>query len=237
MKPDKPVWLSGFVVHLYFVRSAHLPPFWLCGRTPSTPVQVGCLLCGLGSIVIVLHAPEEKDPKSVMEIWEMAQQPWFMLYGAVVIVGSIFLIVHTAPRHGNSNILVYLAICSLVGSMSVQSAKALGIAMKLSFEGDNQFVYGPTWVFLLVVACSAVTQINYLNKSLNTFNTAYVSPIYYVMFTTLVIMASGIMYHEWQGLDSRSIVSILSGFLVTVAGVFLLKITEGLDPSASIGEV
>lgn len=35
---------------------------------------------------------------------------------------------------------------------------------------------------------------NYLNKALDLFNTAIVSPIYYVMFTTLTITASAILF-------------------------------------------
>lgn len=45
----------------------------------------------------------------------------------------------------------------------------------------------------IVVTC-VVTQMNYLNKALDLFNTAIVSPIYYVMFTTLTILASSIMF-------------------------------------------
>lgn len=45
----------------------------------------------------------------------------------------------------------------------------------------------------IVVAC-LLTQMNYLNKSLDLFNTAIVSPIYYVMFTLLTIIASVIMF-------------------------------------------
>lgn len=43
------------------------------------------------------------------------------------------------------------------------------------------------------MAC-LLTQMNYLNKSLDLFNTAIVSPIYYVMFTLLTIIASVIMF-------------------------------------------
>jgi hypothetical protein len=39
---------------------------------------------------------------------------------------------------------------------------------------------------------------NYLNKALDLFNTAIVTPIYYVMFTTLTIAASWIMMREQQ---------------------------------------
>ena len=48
----------------------------------------------------------------------------------------------------------------------------------------------------IVVAC-LLTQMNYLNKSLDLFNTAIVSPIYYVMFTLLTIVASVIMFQVW----------------------------------------
>ena len=47
---------------------------------------------------------------------------------------------------------------------------------------------------LQVVAGCVVTQMNYLNKALDLFNTAIVSPIYYVMFTTLTITASAILF-------------------------------------------
>ena len=46
--------------------------------------------------------------------------------------------------------------------------KGLGIALKLTFAGNNQFMYGSTWGFVVLVAVSIVTQMNYLNMvSLN----------------------------------------------------------------------
>lgn len=45
----------------------------------------------------------------------------------------------------------------------------------------------------VVVVC-VMTQMNYLNKALDLFNTAIVSPVYYVMFTLLTILASIIMF-------------------------------------------
>ena len=49
-------------------------------------------------------------------------------------------------------------------------------------------------IALQVVAVCVVTQMNYLNKALDLFNTAIVSPIYYVMFTTFTITASVILF-------------------------------------------
>jgi len=44
------------------------------------------------------------------------------------------------------------------------SVKALGTSIKLSFEGKNQLIYAETWFFMMVVAVSVITQMNYLNK-------------------------------------------------------------------------
>ena len=43
-----------------------------------------------------------------------------------------------------------------------------------------------------------MTQMNYLNKALDLFNTAIVSPVYYVMFTVLTILASIILFQDIQ---------------------------------------
>lgn len=40
------------------------------------------------------------------------------------------------------------------------SCKALGIALKLSFEGNNQFIFPQTYFFILVVAAAVVTQVS-----------------------------------------------------------------------------
>lgn len=44
---------------------------------------------------------------------------------------------------------------------------------------------------------------NYLNKALDSFNTGIVTPVYYVMFTTMVLIASAILFKEWQNLSFK----------------------------------
>jgi hypothetical protein len=43
------------------------------------------------------------------------------------------------------------------------SVKAVGIALKLTFSGMNQFTYFQTWFFTVVVVACCLLQINYLN--------------------------------------------------------------------------
>ncbi|XP_073139152.1 probable magnesium transporter NIPA3 isoform X5 [Henckelia pumila] len=155
---------------------------------------LGCVMCIAGSVIIIIHAPQEQPISSVQEIWNMATQPAFLLYVGSVIILVFILIFYFSPQCGHTNVVVFTGICSLMGSLSVMSVKALGTSLKLTFEGNNQLLYPETWFFMIVVATCVVTQMNYLNKALDTFNTALVSPIYYVMFTSLTILASVIMF-------------------------------------------
>lgn len=48
--------------------------------------------------------------------------------------------------------------------IQVMGVKAVGIALKLSFEGKNQFKYFQTWLFTVFVTIFCLLQLNYLNK-------------------------------------------------------------------------
>ncbi|KAK9673594.1 hypothetical protein RND81_12G177600 [Saponaria officinalis] len=189
---------------------------------------MGCLLCIVGSVIVVVHAPQEHSISSVQEIWNMATQIAFLLYVGLVLVLVFILLLYFAPLCGHSNVLIFTGICSLMGSLSVMSVKALGISIKLTLEGNNQLMYPETWFFTAVLMICILTQMNYLNKALDTFNTVVVSPIYYVMFTTLTILASVIMFKDWDGQDGGAIVSEICGFVVIISGTTLLQMTKDI---------
>ncbi|CAA0831142.1 Probable magnesium transporter NIPA6 [Striga hermonthica] len=189
---------------------------------------LGCMLCVVGSTVIVLHAPGEHSISSVEEIWELAVQPAFLMYIASIAAVVLVLVLYCEPRYGQTNIMVYIGVCSVVGSITVMSIKAIGIAIKLTLEGNNQVAHFKSWVFAMVAVTCIATQLIYLNKALDSFNTAVVSPIYYAMFTSLTILASAIMFKDWSGQSTSSIVSVLCGFVTVLSGTMVLHSTR--DP-------
>ncbi|KAH1255290.1 putative magnesium transporter NIPA7 [Glycine max] len=199
--------------------------------------MLGCLLCIVGSTVIVLHAPQEKSLSSVEEIWQLALQPAFLSYTASAIAVVFFLILYCAPRHGQTNILVYIGICSIIGSLTVMSIKAIGIAIRLTIEGADQFVQFQTWIFTMVAISCIVTQLNYLNMALDTFNTAVVSPIYYALFTSFTILASAIMFKDYYGQSISSIASELCGFVTVLSGTTVLHSTREPDPPVNTEQI
>jgi hypothetical protein len=75
-----------------------------------------------------------------------------------------------------------------------------------------------------------MTQMLYLNKALDVFNTAIVSPVYYVMFTSCTIVVSTILFQNQQ--ETRAAVTELCGFATIVSGTFLLHTTKDFDVAA-----
>ncbi|XP_074275645.1 putative magnesium transporter NIPA6 isoform X1 [Silene latifolia] len=217
---------------LSIIISAVLANFILKERLSKLGI-LGCLLCIVGSVIIVLHAPQEESLTSVQEIWDLATQPAFLIFVAAALSIVAVLIVYLEPLFGQSYVLVYLGICSLMGSLTVVSIKAIGIAIKLTLEGTNQLTFPQTWFFMTVGAVCVIMQLNYLNKALDTFNAAIVSPIYYVMFTTLTIAASAIMFKDWSGQDASSIASEISGFVTVLGGTVILHSTREQEQAST----
>ena len=146
---------------------------------------IGCFLCVLGSVTVILHAPEEDRIETVEDVFAHFIQPGFMVYMIAIIGISLYLIYYVGPVYGKTHMLVYITICSLVGSISVMAVKGFAVAVKLTFSGQNQFKYFSTWIFGFTVLFCAMTQVNYFNKALDLFSTNRVTPsnIFITQFT------------------------------------------------------
>jgi len=71
----------------------------------------------------------------------------------------------------------------------------------------------------------------YLNRALDVFNTAVVTPLLYVIFTGCVIIASAVLFREWSSLTAEDVVGNLCGLVVIVCGIFLLQAFRDLNIS------
>ncbi|KAH9477536.1 putative magnesium transporter NIPA4 [Psilocybe cubensis] len=243
-----PIWWLGMVTIANFAAYTFAPPIlvtplgalsvligavlasFLLGEELGHLGRIGCTLCLLGSLIIVLHAPEDKPINTVDEILHFAIQPGFLLYCFTVLVFTLFMIYMAVPKYGRTNPIVYLSICSLVGSISVMAIKGFGVAVKLTFAGNNQFTHPSTYVFMIVVALSIIVQMNYFNKALDTFSTNVVNPLYYVGFSSCTIVASLILFQGFNTSDASNTFSLLSGFIVTFLGVHLLNLSRTPEP-------
>lgn len=155
----------------------------------------------------------------------------YIVFAVLLLVFCLILIFIIAPRYGQRNILVYIIICSVIGSFSVSAVKGLGITIKNFFQGMPVVRHPLPYILSLILALSLSTQVNFLNRALDIFNTSLVFPIYYVFFTTVVVTSSIILFKEWYSMSAVDIVGTLSGFVTIILGVFMLHAFKDLDTS------
>ncbi|XP_037323284.2 magnesium transporter NIPA4 [Pungitius pungitius] len=204
---------------------------YLLGEVLNVVGKLGCLLCMLGSVLLVIHAPQEQEVTSLREMTNKLLEPGFLLYAAAVLLLCFVLVFYFSPRVGPSNIFVYVSICSLLGAFTVSSVKGLAIAISTVFRDVSVLTNPLTWILLFTLIVSIVTQVNYLNKSLDTFNTLLVYPVYYVLFTTVVLSTSIILFQEWRSMAAVDVVTTLGAFLVIVVGVAMLHLFREMQLS------
>uniref|UniRef100_A0A671S8S6 NIPA magnesium transporter 1 n=1 Tax=Sinocyclocheilus anshuiensis TaxID=1608454 RepID=A0A671S8S6_9TELE len=169
---------------------------WLLQEHLNLIGKLGCSLCCCGSVVA--------------ELEERLMDPVFLVYISLVVLLLIILIGWLSPAHGKSNIMVYVGICSLLGSFTVPSSKALGLAAQEAFSetptSDSRALY--LFLGLLgILVVSILIQFTYINKALESFSSNM----------------------EWTALGIMDCLGILCGFVTVSVGVALLHISqEGL---------
>ncbi|KAG9277233.1 magnesium transporter NIPA1 [Astyanax mexicanus] len=196
----------------------------------NTLGKLGCVLCCCGSFVLIIHSPKSEGVASSVEFEERLLDPVFLSYTALVVLLLIILIGWLSPAYGKSNIMVYVGICSLLGCFTVPSCKGLGLAAKDAFGGDafttdNRALY----LFLCLLAVllvSILIQFTFINKALENFSSNMFEAVYYVVFTSSVILASAILFKEWEALGILDCLGILCGFTTVSVGVVLLRISQ-----------
>lgn len=186
--------------------------------------KIGCFLCVIGSIVFVIHSPKSEEIQSFAELCEKLADVIFLSYVVTIFVMTYIVKTVFVPKFGNTNVTVYLLICSGTGSLTVVFCKGVALAIKDTLSsGVNNFTNFMFWLLLLMSILCIIVQMNYLNKALDIFNTSVVTPIYYVMFTILVIIASGILFREWEHMKFEDILGCICGFLILMIAVFTLN--------------
>uniref|UniRef100_A0A8C2WPZ1 NIPA magnesium transporter 2 n=1 Tax=Cyclopterus lumpus TaxID=8103 RepID=A0A8C2WPZ1_CYCLU len=210
--------------------SAVLSSYFLTERL-NLHGKLGCVLSILGSTTMVIHAPQEEEISSLDHMAQKLVDPGFFIFATLVVIVALIFIFVVGPRHGQTNILVYITICSVIGALSVSCVKGLGIAIKEAIAGKSVARKPLAWILLLGLVACVSTQINYLNKALDIFNTSLVTPIYYVFFTTSVLSCSAILFKEWGHMGGDDVIGTLSGFLTIIVGIFLLHAFKDVSVS------
>lgn len=95
--------------------------------------------------------------------------------------------------------------------MSVMAVKAFSTAVKLTINGENQFLHPFTYVLLIVLVVTTLMQMDYLNRAMDAFDASLINAMFYVGFTTCTITASFMLYGGFNTTEVISTVSLVCG--------------------------
>jgi len=186
--------------------------------------KLGVLLSLLGSTVIIIHAPQHEKISEFDELVVQMTSFGFSTYCMILIGSSLYLSLRLAPRYGNTNVLVYITICNMVGALTVLCGKGLGIAGKHAFDESSQVFSHP--LFWLLVVCQIIgimTQVLYLNKALHVFDASSVIPLQYVFTNIFIIYGSMLLFDELAYVGLKDCIGMLCGFSSIIIAVLLLS--------------
>ncbi|KAJ7803746.1 magnesium transporter NIPA-domain-containing protein [Mycena olivaceomarginata] len=189
---------------------------------------LGCVLSILGSVIIALNGPSEASVGQILDFQKLFLSIGFLIYAGVLITAALVIIFYAAPRWGKKSMLWYIFVCSMIGGISVSVTTGLGAAIVTTVAGDNQFKHWFIYFLIGFVAITLITEVYYLNVALALFNTAMVTPTYYVIFTFFSILTTIVLF---KGLSApvSSIITLIMGFLVICVGITILQMSK-VDP-------
>ncbi|GAA5883960.1 hypothetical protein JCM3774_000881, partial [Rhodotorula dairenensis] len=181
-------------------------------------VGVAIAVVGGATVVYASHSNDTKPtPKQFLKA---VSRPLFIAYSATSLVAICVLAWLSQTKYGDRFVLIDLTLCALAGSFTVLSTKAISSFLNLMFL--DAFKHWVTYPVLLVLVTTAVLQVNFVNKSLQRFESRVVIPIQYMTFALSTIIGSAILYRDFEGIGLPSLINFAFGCLVSGAGVYLL---------------
>ncbi|KAI9571638.1 magnesium transporter NIPA-domain-containing protein [Boletus coccyginus] len=201
---------------------------WLLKEKLTFFGWLGCALCILGSVIIALNGPQTQTPSLISDFEAMFIAPGFLAYISVLIAIALSIIIYFGPKYGKNNMIWYITVCSTIGGISVSVTTGLGAAIVTSIMGYNQFNNWFAFFLMGFVIVTLLTEVYYLNIALALFNTAMVTPTYYVLFSFCSMVTTIVLF---QGLSAPAsqIVTLVLAFLTICIGIIILQMSK-IDP-------
>ncbi|CAG4971472.1 unnamed protein product [Parnassius apollo] len=99
--------------------------------------KIGCFLCIIGSVIFVIHSPKTEEIQEFSELQNKIFDFLFISYVLTIFVMTLIIKIVFVPRFGNTNVVVYLLICSAIGSLTVVFCKGVALGIKETVEGGE----------------------------------------------------------------------------------------------------
>ncbi|GAA5959387.1 hypothetical protein JCM3765_006588 [Sporobolomyces pararoseus] len=191
---------------------------------------LGIAICLLGGVTVVYASRSNDEKITPIELIQQMKQPLFLIYSITSLVLIVIMFcLSQISKFGDRFVLIDLSLCAFVGAFTVLSTKAL--SSFLNTLGLGMFREPITYPLLLILLITAFTQVNFINKSLQRFESRIVIPTQYMTFSLWSVFGSAILYRDFKGIQGEKLLNFGFGCLVSATGVYYL--TRGDDNNNS----
>lgn len=196
---------------------------------------IGIFLAITGAVAVVSSAgPSGSEPLDPQRLWVALSRTTFVVYTCTMLVLATALMVLCSTSVGKRSVLAHVGTCAVFGAFTVLATKGISSFLVLDMdESPAWMLHEPLFYGLVaVLASTAVAQLAYLNRALQSFDSRKVVPTQFVLFTVSTIVGSSILYHDFARVHWSQIIGFTIGVLTTFLGVIVLT----CSPSTETGE-
>lgn len=187
--------------------------------------KLGCLLVLVGCFIITVCGPKDQEVASMDEFEDHLVSISFFSYAGTIVIITAFLI-YLSPKYGDKYLFLYVFIVGSYGSLAIIFCKGIGVAIKTTMEGNNAFTRWSLWVSIFCVIACVTIETGYTQVSLDLFNTSIVMSVTYVIYSTLIIASSAILFSSQQNIGMKDIVLTVLGFVVNVIALYMMNLDK-----------
>ncbi|KAM0679246.1 hypothetical protein BDAP_000113 [Binucleata daphniae] len=115
-------------------------------------------------------------------------------------------------------ILFYVGLSSVIASFTTLFAKSFGEMIDKTISGDNQFLYGITYLFFVMIVICTSLQIYWLNRGLRHYDALLVIPVFHVIWTLFSVLTAGIYFQDFEHYSTEQFKGFIYGLLIIFCG-------------------
>jgi len=115
-------------------------------------------------------------------------------------------------------ILFYVGLSSVIASLTTLFAKSFGEMIDKTVSGDNQFFFGVTYIFFIMIVLCTFLQIYWLNRALRHYDALLVIPVFHVIWTLFSVLTAGIYFQDFEHYSIDQFKGFVTGLFIIFLG-------------------
>jgi hypothetical protein len=202
-------------------------------------VIAGSVMIVLGICTVVVLGSHTSETLTSLEIEHLYENPEYLTFLWFLGSAAVFLRYTEKayskrlkqgkpwPRSNTIIPVCYAAFSAIFGTQMVTQAKCLMMAIKLTFNGQNQFTYGFTYIMIAIFLACAWVWLYRMGRALKRFDPMFIIPVLQVCFILFAIITGGIFFQEFYTFGAAQAVGFVMGVLLVCLGLYLLAPPSG----------